>query len=137
VRRRNACLLIGVDLQKDKARLDAAYDDAVGVTAAFNRNVLRHVNRILDADFDPRAFRHRAFYVPDPGRIEMHLEAATPQRVRIGDRTRSFAAGERILTEHSWKFTIAGFTALLRAAGYGTIRCWHDERKDFAVMTAR
>lgn len=133
---RVASLLIGVDLQKDEARLNAAYDDALGVTAAFNRNVLRHVNRILGADFDPRAFVHRASYAADPGRMEMYLEAASMQTVRIGDRTRVFAAGERILTEHSWKYTVEGFTALLRAAGFDRVRCWTDHARDFAVLVA-
>jgi dimethylhistidine N-methyltransferase len=136
VGRRDSGLLIGVDAKKDKARLDAAYDDAVGVTAAFNRNVLLHVNRMLGSDFRPEGFVHRAFYNPKAGRVEMHLEAITPQTVRIADATRTFAAGERIHTENSYKYTPAEFRAALRQAGFGHIQCWQDVRGDFAVFYA-
>ncbi len=129
-------LLIGVDTKKDKARLDAAYDDAVGVTAAFNRNVLNHVNRVLGSDFRPDAFAHRGFYNEAAGRIEMHLEAITAQRVRWPGVERIFAAGERIHTENSYKYSTGEFTALLRNAGFGHVQCWQDARRDFAVFHA-
>jgi dimethylhistidine N-methyltransferase len=129
-------LLIGVDTKKDKARLDAAYDDAVGVTAAFNRNVLHHVNRLLGSDFRPAAFAHRGFYNADAGRVEMHLEATTPQTVRLPHGARTFAAGERIHTENSYKYAVAEFTRMLTAAGFGEVACWQDAHGDFAVFYA-
>ncbi len=129
-------LLIGVDTKKDKARLDAAYDDAVGVTAAFNRNVLNHVNRVLGSDFRPEAYAHRGFYNEAAGRIEMHLEAGTEQCVRWPGAVRTFAAGERIHTENSYKYSPAEFTALLHGAGFGRVQCWQDARRDFAVFYA-
>jgi dimethylhistidine N-methyltransferase len=134
--REGSGLLIGVDTKKDKARLDAAYDDVVGVTAAFNRNVLHHVNRILGSDFQPEAFAHRGFYNPEAGRVEMHLEAKSPQTVRLGNAIRTFAAGERIHTENSYKYTPAEFTSLLQEAGFRRIRYWQDARHDFAVFYA-
>jgi len=129
-------LLIGVDTKKDPARLDAAYDDALGVTAAFNRNVLNHVNRVLGSDFDPAAFAHRGFYAEAAGRIEMHLEAMAPQTVRIDGVPRAFAAGERIHTENSYKYTPSEFAALLGEAGFRGVRCWQDDAGDFAVFYA-
>ena len=129
-------LLIGVDTKKDRARLDAAYDDATGVTAAFNRNVLNHVNRVLHSDFRPEAFAHRGFYNEAEGRIEMHLEARTPQTVRWPGVARTFAAGERIHTENSYKYAPVEFTALLRDAGFNSVRCWQDGQRDFAVFHA-
>ncbi|HZQ63236.1 MAG TPA: L-histidine N(alpha)-methyltransferase, partial [Casimicrobiaceae bacterium] len=130
-------LLIGVDTKKDEARLTAAYDDALGLTAAFNRNALRHVNRIIASDFDPRAFIHRAFYNARESRIEMQLEAGSEQRVAIGASLRTFAAGERITTEYSYKYAPAEFEALLRRADFAEIRLWQDPAKDFAVFYAR
>jgi dimethylhistidine N-methyltransferase len=129
-------LLIGVDTKKAKARLDAAYDDATGVTAAFNRNVLNHINHFLGADFSPRAFAHRGFYNEDAGRVEMHLEALSPQTVRLGGVTRAFATGERIHTENSWKYTPDEFIELLRNAGFDRMQQWQDEAGDFAVFYA-
>lgn len=129
-------LLIGVDTKKDKARLDAAYDDSVGVTAAFNRNVLHHVNRILGSDFRPEAFAHRGFYNVEQGRIEMHLEARSPQIVQLPGATRTFAAGERIHTENSYKYAPAEFTVLLQEAGFARVMCWQDSAHDFAVFYA-
>jgi dimethylhistidine N-methyltransferase len=129
-------LLVGVDTKKDKARLDAAYDDALGVTAAFNRNVLVHVNRILGSDFQPAAFAHRGFYDEAAGRIEMHLEATTTQVVGIDGIPRTFAAGERIHTENSYKYAPAEFATLVGEAGFGDVRCWQDPAGDFAVFYA-
>ncbi|MEO6566833.1 MAG: L-histidine N(alpha)-methyltransferase [Casimicrobiaceae bacterium] len=129
-------ILIGVDMKKDSARLDAAYDDTTGVTAAFNRNVLNHVNRVLGSNFRPEAFAHRGFYNAAEGRVEMHLEALAPQVVRWPGAERAFAAGERIHTENSYKYAPNEFTALLRNAGFQGVRCWQDGHRDFAVFHA-
>ena len=132
-------LLIGVDLVKDRNVLHAAYDDALGVTAAFNRNVLRVANRLLDADFDPAAFAHRAVFDEVASRIEMQLISMRAQTVRIGSNARRFEDGEAIVTEYSHKYSIEGFTALLAAAGFATgdrLRCWTDERNWFGVFVA-
>jgi dimethylhistidine N-methyltransferase len=129
-------LLIGVDTKKDQARLDAAYDDSVGVTAAFNRNVLHHVNRLLGSDFRPEAYAHRGFYNAEQGRIEMHLEARSTQIVHLPGVARTFAAGERIHTENSYKYTPAEFIALLQDAGFARVACWQDAARDFAVYYA-
>jgi dimethylhistidine N-methyltransferase len=130
-------LLIGIDTKKDKARLDAAYNDALGVTAAFNLNVLNHVNRVADCDFAPAGFAHVAFYEPIKGRVEMHLESRHVQRVRIGQHERLFVAGERIHTENSYKYSPAEFADLLRSAGFADHRLWQDDAGDFAVFYAR
>jgi L-histidine Nalpha-methyltransferase len=130
-------LLIGVDTRKDPARLVAAYDDAAGVTAAFNRNILAHVNRVAPADFAPAAFVHRASYDEARGRVAMYLEASRPQTVDIDGAARTFAAGERIHTEDSYKYAPAEFTALLEGAGFGSIERWQDAAGDFAVYFAR
>jgi dimethylhistidine N-methyltransferase len=134
-------LLIGVDLIKEKALLDAAYDDSLGVTAAFNRNLLRHVNARLDADFEIRDWRHVAYYNATDARIEMHLEACraltTSWQDVAGRKLRHFAAGERIHTENSYKYSPEGFTALLASAGFADIRIWTDLRQWFALVFAR
>ena len=129
-------LLIGVDLVKPREVLEAAYDDALGVTAAFNLNLLRHVNRVLGSDFDVRNWRHVAFFDTEASRIEMHLEARRAHTVRWPSGERRFDGGERIHTEHSYKWTRAGFEALLGDAGYSGVRTWTDERGWFAVMLA-
>ena len=114
-------LLIGVDTIKDKARLEAAYDDSLGVTAAFNRNALNHVNRVLGSDFAASAYAHRAFYNMEAGRIEMHLEATSTQVVTLDEAPRIFGAGERIHTENSYKYEREAFAARLEQAGFA--RC--------------
>lgn len=129
-------LLIGVDTRKDPARLAAAYDDALGVTAAFNRNVLHHVNRLLGSDFRPEAFAHVGLYDEARGRIEMHLEARVAQVVRLPGAVRTFAAGERIHTENSYKYAPGDFTRMLQEAGFSSVRCWQDPAGDFAVFYA-
>ncbi len=139
---REACaedggLLIGVDLIKDKAILDAAYDDALGVTAAFNLNLLRHLNRLSGTDFDVRDWQHRAFFNVEKCRIEMHLEARSDLVVRWPGAQRSFAQGQRIHTENSYKYTPQAFCDLLAQAGFGAARVWTDARGWFAVMHAR
>lgn len=129
-------LLIGVDLVKPAEVLQPAYDDALGLTACFNLNVLRHVNRLLDADFDVRDWRHVAFFEPTASRIEMHLEARRAVTVRWPGAERRFAAGERIHTEDSYKWTRHGFEALLTDAGFRRLHTWTDPRQWFAVMLA-
>ena len=129
-------LLIGVDAPKEPVRFAAAYDDALGVTAAFNRNVLNHVNALLGTDFDPGAFAHVAFYNAAASRVEMHLEARRTQCVAIAGRERVFAAGERIHTENSYKYSPEQFAALLRRAGFADVVVWQDEAGDFAVYYA-
>lgn len=136
IARAGGALLIGVDLVKDKAVLDAAYDDALGVTAGFNLNVLNHVNRLLPADFDVADWRHVAFFDPAASRVEMHLEARRDVDVRLGEGTRRFAAGERIHTEDSYKWTPEGFAALLEEAGLPKQRRWLDEAGGFALFLA-
>lgn len=133
---RGSGLLIGVDTVKDRARLVAAYDDALGVTAAFNLNVLRHVNQLLDADFDVRDWRHVALFNEVESRIEMHLEARRPVTVRLGGPTRRFSAGERIHTENSYKYNEEGFRRLLTEAGFASPRLWTDAARDFFVFYA-
>ncbi|PRY02213.1 L-histidine N(alpha)-methyltransferase [Allonocardiopsis opalescens] len=129
-------LLLGVDLVKDPARLVAAYDDAAGVTAEFNRNVLRVVNRELDADFDPGAFAHVARWDPRQEWIEMRLRATRPQRVRVAalDLVADFEEGEELRTEISAKFRPEGVRAELAAAGFAAAGWWSDG--DFALCLA-
>jgi dimethylhistidine N-methyltransferase len=130
-------LLIGIDLAKDTPTLDAAYDDALGVTAAFNLNVLRHVNRLLGADFDIRGWRHHGFYNESRGRVEMHLEARGEQRVRWHGGERTFAAGECIHTENSYKYHQADAVRLLEQSGFEATRMWTDPHRWFTVIHAQ
>ncbi|MBV1706479.1 MAG: L-histidine N(alpha)-methyltransferase [Hyphomicrobiales bacterium] len=130
-------LLIGVDLVKARPVLEAAYDDALGITSAFNLNVLRHVNALLDSDFDVSNWRHRAHFNEDQSRIEMHLEATRAQFVAWPGGGRQFAAGERIHTENSYKFTPQGFTTMLAQAGFGVTHSWSDAAQQFLVCYAR
>jgi L-histidine N-alpha-methyltransferase len=127
-------LLIGVDLQKDTATLERAYNDAAGVTAEFNLNLLRRLNRELGGNFDLHAFRHRAIYNREHGRIEMYLVSQRAQQVRVGGTTLEFAEGERILTEYSHKFTLAGFAAMAAQAGFEVQQVWTDADALFSVQ---
>ena len=129
-------LLIGVDLVKPHDVLEAAYDDALGVTAAFNLNALRHLNRLIESDFDPRQWRHIALFDGVRSRIEMHLEARVALAVSWPGGGRRFAAGERIHTENSCKYTVPDFAALLVEAGFDAPLSWTDERGWFAVFWA-
>ncbi|EKF72905.1 hypothetical protein A11A3_16355 [Alcanivorax hongdengensis A-11-3] len=129
-------LLIGADLQKDPARLDAAYNDSAGHTAAFNLNALTHLNDSLGCQFDISGFRHLAFYNADHERIEMHLECLQDQQVAVGDRVISLPAGTRIHTENSYKFTVEGFSALLTRAGFQPAGCWVDDDNLFSLHLA-
>ena len=130
-------LLIGVDLRKSRAILEPAYDDAQGVTAEFNRNLLRRINRELGANFDLTAFDHRAFWNAAEGRVEMHLVSRREQAVRIGGRCIAFARGESIHTENSHKYELAGFAALARSAGFEVLRVWTDDARLFSVQLLR
>lgn len=130
-------LLIGVDLVKPLAILEAAYNDAEGVTAAFNLNVLAVANRLLDANFDACAFSHSAVYDPRNSRIEMRLTARRTHTVRFGtSAVRQFQRGEHIITEHSHKYTPAGFSLLLEEAGFTQRQMWTDPEYWFGVFLA-
>ena len=128
-------LLIGVDLKKDPAVLHAAYNDAAGVTAAFNLNILRHINERTAANFDLDGFWHHAPYVPSAGRMEMHLISRRAQTVELGDGSVvAFAEGESIHTESCHKYTPATFAALAAAAGYRREAAWTDPQGWFGVQ---
>ncbi|MBL8658121.1 MAG: L-histidine N(alpha)-methyltransferase [Rhodospirillales bacterium] len=126
-------LIIGVDLKKDPRTLQAAYDDSAGVTAAFNLNLLARANRELGATFDLDAFTHRAVYNADEGRVEMHLVSSDAQRVCVDDHSFTFAAGESIHTENSYKYSIEEFRDLARAAGYRSLAVFTDSATLFSV----
>lgn len=130
---RGALMIVGVDLVKDLDILHAAYDDAAGVTAAFNLNLLRRINRELGGTFNLSAFRHEARWNNSLERIEMHLVSLKDQQVTIGTNRLHFAAGETIHTESSHKYRLDGFKKLAQEAGYETVRVWTDERKFFSV----
>ncbi len=130
-------LLIGVDLVKDAAVLEAAYDDALGVTAAFNRNLLLHCNRLADTDFRVADWAHRSFYNVAASRIEMHLQAQTAVTVRWPGGRRDFAAGARIHTENSYKWRASTFEALLQSAGFSHFNRWTDPQGWFALFWAQ
>jgi len=125
--------LVGVDLHKDPAVLERAYNDSAGVTAAFNLNVLNSLNRLLDADFDSAAFSHRAFYDERRQRIEMHLVSQREQAVRCSGEAIHFAAGETLHTENSYKYTVEGFAGLAAEAGLAVREHWVDPRQLFSV----
>jgi L-histidine N-alpha-methyltransferase len=129
-------LLIGIDLVKQRPILEAAYDDSLGVTAAFNRNALANLNRLIGSDFAPRQWRHVAFFDDARSRIEMHLEASEALAVAWPGGGRRFAAGERIHTENSCKYTVEGFRAMLLDAGFEAPRHWTDRQGWFAVFWA-
>lgn len=127
-------LIIGVDLHKDRETLEAAYNDSQGVTAAFNLNILHHVNRLLGGDFNPQHFRHYAFYNNDKNRIEMHLISDVEHSVSLNGESIQLAAGEGILTEYSYKYTIEGFTRLANKAGFSLKQNWQDDKNRFGVF---
>ena len=127
-------LLIGVDLQKDRHVIEAAYNDSAGVTAKFNKNLLARINRELGANFNLAHWQHYATYNPADGRIEIYLISETDQTVRISDHSFQFRAGEKILTEYSYKHTIGGFTMLARQAGFEFQRVWTDDNRWFGVF---
>jgi dimethylhistidine N-methyltransferase len=127
-------LLIGVDLKKDRQTLEAAYNDARGVTREFNLNLLRRINRELAGDFRLDRFRHHAFYNAEAGRIEMHLVSTGRQAVRIGPARIAFAAEENVRTEYSYKYDVEGFGTLAASAGWTVEQVWTDERRLFGVL---
>jgi dimethylhistidine N-methyltransferase len=126
-------MLVGVDLKKDPATLDAAYNDAAGVTAVFNLNLLVRINRELDANFDLDRFAHDAFYNAAEGRIEIYIRSLTNQIVWVAGRRIRFAAGERIHTEDSYKYTTGDFQRLAARAGFRLARTWTDNAALFSV----
>lgn len=130
---RNGALVLGVDRRKREQVLHAAYNDVAGVTARFNLNILRRLNRDLDATFDERLFVHRAFYNGGAGRIEMHLVAQETHEVRVAGERVAFEAGESIWTESSYKYGRDGLEALVSTAGFRLTRLWTDWRKRFWV----
>jgi L-histidine Nalpha-methyltransferase len=127
-------LLIGVDLKKDSAVIEAAYNDPEGVTAAFNKNLLHRINRELGANFDVDHFHHRAFYDAGQGRIEMQLESDRRAVVEIAGERFQFEAGEAVTTEYSYKYDLAEFARLARGAGFDVRRTWMDEARLFSVQ---
>ena len=134
VLRAGDCLLLGADLKKDRAVLEAAYDDALGVTAAFNLNLLARINRELRADFHVRDFRHVALYDEREGRVEMHLESAREQAVNLCALAVSvnFREGERIHTENSYKYDLDGLSALAAETGFERAETWLDSSERFS-----
>ncbi len=126
-------VLIGVDLLKSRAVLEQAYNDRDGVTAAFNLNLLRRINRELDADFDLSGFRHKAVFNEDAGRMEMHIESLVPQSVRVDDAVVEFEAGETIHTECSYKYRLDQFEDLAQSAGLDRQNVWTDSEGYFSV----
>lgn len=127
-------LLLGVDLQKDAATIEAAYNDAQGVTAAFNLNLLERINRELGGEIDVDQFQHRAEYNPSKGRVELALVSRRDQTLRVGGEAFSLAAGESIHTEYSHKYTIAGFGELAAEVGLTLRAHWTDDLNRFAVL---
>jgi dimethylhistidine N-methyltransferase len=126
-------LIVGADLVKDTDVLHAAYNDAAGVTARFNKNLLVRINRELGGDFDLDRFEHHAFYNREMRRIEMHLASCRRQKVRVAGRCFEFRAGETIHTENSYKYSIDGFVALARGAGWVRQKTWTDSDRLFSV----
>ena len=127
-------LLIGVDLQKDPAIIEQAYNDSAGVTAEFNRNMLRHLNREFGADFDLDAFTHSAEYNEAEGRIEIRLVSEQDQEFSLGHASFSIGKDEAILTEYSHKYTLEGFAAMAETAGFSVERVWMDAKRLFSVQ---
>jgi dimethylhistidine N-methyltransferase len=129
-----ALFVVGVDLKKDPVRLEAAYNDAQGVTAAFNLNLLTRINRELGGDFDRAAFHHDALYNEAEGRIEMHIRSLRPQTVHVGGRAFTFREGETIHTENSYKYAVPEFRDLVQAAGWTVDEVLTDAEGLFALF---
>jgi dimethylhistidine N-methyltransferase len=127
-------LLMGIDLKKDISMIEAAYNDRLGVTAEFNLNLLRRINRELGADIDLDQFFHQARYNAQMGRVEMHLVSRRAQTVSLGRETIEFEAGETICTEYSHKYTVDEFAAVASAAGLTLRREWTTKKREFAVL---
>jgi len=139
---KDGAMLIGIDLQKDKQVLEAAYNDCQGVTAAFNFNILQHINGVLGTKFDLEHFEHKAIYSEEKSRIEMHLISTMDQIVKISDSNNPdsetaqivFKSGETIHTENSYKYSKQGFTDLVEGAGFEVRECWSDDKEYFAMF---
>ncbi len=139
---KEGAMLIGVDLQKDKPILEAAYNDCQGVTAAFNFNILQHINGTLGTEFNPAHFQHKAIYNETKSRIEMHLVSTLDQIIRISDVNTAASesmqvvlkSGESIHTENSYKYSKQGFTELVEGAGFQVRECWTDDKNYFAMF---
>jgi uncharacterized SAM-dependent methyltransferase len=129
-----AILILGIDLVKDASILNAAYDDAAGVTAKFNLNLLARINRELEGDFDLDGFSHQAFYNSERRRVEMHLASRKRQKVHVCGRQIEFRAGETIHTENSYKYTVKSFAALARGSGWTPLAAWSDPQGYFSVQ---
>ena len=125
--------IIGVDLIKDAQLLHGAYNDAAGITAAFNKNLLARINRELGARFDLTAFEHHAFYNRERARIEMHLASCRRQRVMVCGRRVDFRIGETIHTENSYKYSLDAFAVMARGAGWSPLAAWTDREQYFSV----
>lgn len=130
-------MLIGADVKKDKAVLDAAYNDAQGLNAAFNLNLLHRIKSELDSDIAVDGFEHLAFYNPDEGRVELYIRSLADQTAVIAGRRFSFAAGELMHTENSYKYAIPQFHALAARAGFSALETWTDPEGKFAVYYMR
>jgi len=130
----NGAMLIGVDLQKDPAIIERAYNDSAGVTAEFNLNMLTHLNREFGFDFDVDAYSHSARYDHDEGRMVIELISARDQVVTIGDETIDVGAGEAVLTEYSHKYTLEGFAAMAEQAGFEVRQVWTDAERYFSIQ---
>jgi dimethylhistidine N-methyltransferase len=130
-------LILGLDLVKPKPILDAAYDDALGVTASFNLNCLRHINRLLQSDFNPAQWRHQGFFNESLSRVEMHVETREALMVSWPGGERKFAQGETIHTESSYKYTPDSAAKLLNDAGFGQTQFYFDAQKRFTVVCAK
>ncbi len=139
---KDGAMLIGIDLQKDKPILEAAYNDCQGVTAAFNFNILQHINGVLGTKFNLDHFEHKAIYSEEKSRIEMHLISTMDQIVKISDTSNPdsesaqivFKSGETIHTENSYKYSKQGFTDLVEGAGFEVRECWSDDKEYFAMF---
>ena len=127
-------LLIGVDLKKDRQMIESAYNDSAGVTAEFNLNVLRRLNREYGSDFDLDGFRHTAIYNESSGRIEMCLVSQCDQDVTLGEHRFSFTEGEKIITEYCHKFSLEGFRELASIAGFRQVSTWLDANQWFSIQ---
>jgi dimethylhistidine N-methyltransferase len=128
-----AVLIVGTDLQKDSRILNAAYNDAAGVTRAFNLNLLTRINRELGGTFDLKSFEHHAFYNRERHRVEMHLASSRRQKVRVAGESIDFRAGETIHTESSYKYSANSFSALARGTGWKPLISWGDPNRYFCV----
>ena len=130
---RGATMIVGTDLQKDSRIINAAYNDAAGITRDFNLNILVRINRELDGKFDLGSFEHHAFYNRERHRIEMHLASSKRQKVRVAGETIEFRAGETIHTESSYKYSVDSFSALARGTGWTQVASWSDPDRYFCV----